>query len=279
MKISIALASYNYGRFLDDCLGSLAAQNYPNFEVLIADGGSTDESLTIIDRYCKSDSRFQLVSTQDKGQADAIQKALSFATGDIIGFLNADDMYLCHDVFSAIVEAFDQYSRIGVISFAAWFVDEGGRSIKRVSHRQHPLDNLAWMKYRPQIVQPATFWRREVAISVPFHEKFHYVFDTVFFYQAYQKFSFLELPKPVAAYRLHGANKSVTVRSARVFELAEYERLKFGNGSIRGLYLDIVGWVVRWCERYPLFGRPISKVVYLFVNTVSFLCFYRLPGI
>lgn len=279
MKISIAVASYNYGRFLDDCLGSLAGQNYPNFEVLIADGGSTDESLEIIKRYCSNDSRFRLVSTEDKGQADGIQKALGYASGDVIGFLNADDMYLCNDVFSAIVEAFGQYPRIGVISFTAWFVDEGGRSIKRVSHRQHPLDNLAWMKYRPQIVQPATFWKREVTNSVPFHDKFHYVFDTVFFYQAYQKFSFLELSKPVAAYRLHGSNKSMTVRSARIFELAQFERLKFGQGSLRALYLDIVGWVAHKCELYPRFGRPISSALYVFVNSASFLCFYRIPGI
>lgn len=279
MKISIAVASYNYGRFLVDCLESLAGQDYSNFEVLIADGGSQDESLDIIDRYCKNDSRFRLVSTEDRGQADAIQKALGQATGDIIGFLNADDMYLCRDVFSTLVATFHQYPRVGVFTFAAWFVEEGGRTIKRVNHRHHPLDSLAWMKFRPQIVQPATFWSREVATAIPFHEKFHYVFDTVFFYQAYQKFSFMEFPKPIAAYRLHGSNKSMTVRSARIFELAEFERLKFGRRSLRGLYLDAVGQVAAICERYRGIGRPLIKLVYFGVNSVSFLSFYRLPGI
>lgn len=279
MRISIAVASYNYGRFLDDCLSSIAKQSHSDFEVLIADGGSTDSSLEIIDHYCKTDSRFKLVSTSDNGQADAIKKALQNATGDIIGFLNADDLYMCLDVFSAVEEVFTQYPKIGVVSFAAWYVDEGGRSIKKVSHRHHPLDSLAWIKYRPQIVQPATFWTSEVAKCTPFHDKFHYVFDTVFFYQAYQKFSFLELSKPVAAYRLHGSNKSVTVRSARIYELAEFERLKFGSASLRALYLNIIAWFAFLCERLPLLGRPFIKIVYVFVNSISFLSFYRLPGI
>jgi glycosyltransferase involved in cell wall biosynthesis len=279
IKISIAVASYNYGRFLDDCLSSLANQTYDNFEVLIADGGSTDESLEVIKQYCDRDPRFRLVSTSDRGQSDAIQKAFTFATGDILGFLNADDMYLCNDVFQSAINAFNDYKKVSVISFKAYFITENGLSIKLVEHRQHPLDNLSWMKYRPQIVQPATFWRKEVATSVPFHENFHYVFDTVFFYQAYQKFSFLELSKPVAGYRLHGSNKSLTVRSARIFELAAFEKLKFGAYSLRSKYLTLIGTIALCCEKFPTIGRPVSKALYLVTNSISFLSFYRLPGI
>jgi hypothetical protein len=83
----------------------------------------------------------------------------------------------------------------------------------------------------------------------------------------------------VAGYRLHGSNKSMTVRSARIFELAEFERLKFGRRSLRGLYLDAMGRFAKVCERYPAIGRPLIKLVYLSVNSVSFLSFYRLPGI
>ncbi len=279
MRVSIAVASYNYGRYLDDCLASIACQTHDDFEVLIADGGSKDGSLEIIARYCENDPRFKLVSTEDHGQADAIQKALGRATGDVLGFLNSDDMYLCLDVFSTVVDSFRKYPKVSVFTFSAWFIDERGRSIKRVNHRHHPLDSLAWMKFRHQIVQPATFWSREVATTIPFHEKFHYVFDSVFFYQAYQKFSFLELSKPVAAYRLHGSNKSLTVRSARIFELAEFERLKFGRSSLRGVYLDIVGQIAAICERHPLVGRPLIRLVYVIVNSTSFLSFYRFPGI
>jgi len=64
MKISIAVPSYNYARFLEACLGSIKQQDYINYEVLIADGGSDDGSLEIIRHYCDEDDRFQLISTE-----------------------------------------------------------------------------------------------------------------------------------------------------------------------------------------------------------------------
>lgn len=75
MKISIAVPSYNYARFLEACLLSIQQQDYLDFEVLVADGGSSDESIGIINRFCAEDKRFILVSTKDSGQADAIKKA------------------------------------------------------------------------------------------------------------------------------------------------------------------------------------------------------------
>ena len=113
MKISIAVPSYNYARFLEACLGSIKQQDYINYEVLIADGGSNDGSLEIIRHYCDEDERFQLISTEDNGQADSIFKAFQQASGDILCFLNADDSYLCKDALSNIVEAFNNYDKIG----------------------------------------------------------------------------------------------------------------------------------------------------------------------
>ena len=71
MKISIAVPSYNYGKYIGKCLQSIKDQVYTKYEVLLADGGSTDESLEIINKFCENDSRFTLVSTADNGQSDA----------------------------------------------------------------------------------------------------------------------------------------------------------------------------------------------------------------
>jgi glycosyltransferase involved in cell wall biosynthesis len=90
MKISIAVPSYNYGQFLLACLDSIKMQQHADYEVLIADGGSDDGSVEIIERYCASDPRFRFVSREDQGQADAIRRAFSHASGDILCFLNAD---------------------------------------------------------------------------------------------------------------------------------------------------------------------------------------------
>ena len=163
MKVSIAVPSMNYGRYIWHCLRSLAEQDHADLEVLIADGGSSDDSLDIIHGFCQRDWRFQLVSTRDDGQADAVNRALVLASGDVLGFLNADDFLLCKDALSSVVEAFRMQPEADVVSFTGFYADENGRLIKPVRLRYHPLDSLALMKYRSSVLQPATFWTRKVA--------------------------------------------------------------------------------------------------------------------
>ncbi|CAG0963167.1 Hyaluronan synthase [Methylophilaceae bacterium] len=279
MKISIAVPSYNYARFLDACLGSIRSQDYSDYEVLIADGGSNDGSLEIIRRFCDEDARFRLVSTEDNGQADSIFKAFQYATGDILCFLNADDCYLCKDALSSVVKEFQHYDAIHLVSFGGYYLDANGHWLKPVRYRYHPFDGFHLMRYRTAVLQPGTFWRREVYEASEWPKHFNFVFDVVFFYRAYQKYSWLEVSKPVAGYRLHGDNKSMTVRAARVLELADFEELKFGRGSLRAVYLRSIGRLIKWLEGCGATGAKISRFVYLAVNGLAYLTCYRMPGI
>lgn len=279
MKISIALPSFNYARFLVPCLESIRQQNYANFEVLIADGGSTDRSLEIIHNYCDIDSRFKLVSTEDNGQADAIFKAFQHAIGDILCFLNADDAYICKDALSKVVNTFDSYDGVKIISLGGYYLDAYGVWIKPIKYRYHPMDGFHLMKYRTSVLQPATFWKKEVYESIEWPNNFHFVFDVVFFYAAYQKFSWLELAKPVAGYRLHGDNKSMTVRSERIAELAKFEQLKFGQHSMRAYYLKAIAMLIKSLENTGIIGKKLTNTIYMIVNGLAFLTCYRLPSI
>lgn len=279
MKISIAVPSYNYARFLTACLDSIKQQDYKNFEVLIADGGSSDGSLDIIRKFCDEDERFQLVSTVDDGQADSIFKAFQYATGDILCFLNADDCYLCQDALGNVVQTFQSYNTIQLVSFGGYYIDAEGRWIKPVHYRYHPLDGFHLMPYRTAVLQPGTFWKKEVYEAIEWPKSFNFVFDVVFFYAAFKKYSWLELSKPLAGYRLHGDNKSMTVRSGRVMELATFEKIKFGEGSLRSFYLKMVGKVLKSLEPLGGFGVQISKLIYLVVNGLAFITCYRLPSI
>lgn len=279
MKISIAVPAFNYAKFLAPCLESILQQNYADYEVLIADGGSSDNSLEIIDYYCNLDARFKLVSTQDSGQADAIYKAFQHATGDILCFLNADDTYLCKDVLTSVAAAFDNYQDVKILSFGGNYIDADGHWLKPIKYRYHPLDGFHWMKYRTAVLQPATFWKREVYDSIAWPKQYHFVFDVVFFYAAYQQFSWLELAKPVAGYRLHGDNKSMTVRSKRIAELAKFEQLKFGRHSMRAYYLKLISSSVKLLEGAGGIGRLFTKMIYLLVNGLAFVSCYRLPSI
>ena len=279
MKVSIAVPSYNYGRYLEACLSSIQGQDYDNIEVLIADGGSTDDSLEIARKYCMKDSRFLVVSTEDLGQADAITKAFRFASGDLFGYLNADDCYICCDALSHVVATFGRYPNLGLVSFGGYYIDGEGRYMKLVRLRYHPFDSMAWMRYRTAVLQPATFWSRAVHEAIPLRKDFHFAFDAVFFYEAYRRFSWVELPKSIAGYRLHGENKSHAVKSQRVLELARFEQVKFGPRSIRYYYLFLLSKVVRGLEILPVLRKPLLNALYYMVNSLSFLTFHRLPSI
>ena len=279
MKISISIPSYNYGNYISQCLQSIKDQDYDDYEVLIADGGSDDNSLQIINEFCKSDDRFSLVSTNDRGQSDAIIKSFAVATGDILCFLNADDCFISSNVFSKVVSSFVRYTKADIISFKGMYIDKEGKYIKEVKLRYHPLDSTANMKCRTAVLQPATFWRRVVYLDIPIEPDSHYVFDVMFFYQAYQRFSWLDLSIPVAGHRLHGLNKSLQISTTRINELAEFEKLKFGDFSLRVYYLKSIAILIRITNKLPFIGKKISKLIYLLVNSLSFLTFYRIPSI
>lgn len=279
MKISIAVPSYNYAIYLDTCLGSIRRQDYQNYEVLIADGGSDDGSLEIIHRYCAEDVRFKLVSTEDNGQADSIQIAFQHASGDIFCFLNADDCYLCDDALSSVADTFAHYEAVHLVSFGGYYLGADGHWLRPVRYRYHPFDGFYMMRYRTAVLQPATFWRRDVYEPSAWPVQFNFVFDVVFFYNAYQNYSWLELDKPVAGYRLHGDNKSMSVRAERIMELASFEEIKFGMGSLRAGYLRLIGSAVKWLESQGQIGAKISRLIYLLVNSLAFMSCYRLPGI
>ena len=105
MKISIITATYNSGATLRDTLDSILSQSYPDYEVLIIDGGSKDDTKDIVDEYIpKFNGRLKWYTGRDRGLYDAMNKGISRATGDIVGILNSDDFYASPDVLVAIAE-------------------------------------------------------------------------------------------------------------------------------------------------------------------------------
>ncbi len=279
MKISVAVPSYNYGKYIYYCLKSIKDQDYDNYEVLISDGGSNDNSLEVINDFCNADDRFILVSTSDIGQSDAIMKSFSCATGDIFCFLNSDDVFLSDDSFSVVVSSFVNYKHCDIISFDGYYIDKKNSYIRKVDLRYHPLDDSSNMKYRTAVLQPATFWRRKVYENIPLDIESHYVFDAKFFYLAYVNYSWMDLTKPLAGHRLHGVNKSLQISPERINEISELERLKFGKYSFRVYYIKVISNLIKVTNKIPYFGGRLSKIIYYFVNSVSFISFYRIPGI
>ena len=112
MKISIITVCYNSSETIEDTIQSVASQNYPNIEYIIVDGLSKDSTVDIIKKH--SDVVSKWVSEKDKGIYDAMNKGIAMATGDIIGILNADDVYTNNEVLSYVVKQFEDQNVQGV---------------------------------------------------------------------------------------------------------------------------------------------------------------------
>lgn len=126
-KISIVMPAWNAERYLTDALESVFNQTYPNFELLVCDGGSTDSTLEIFKGV--SDDRLKIVSQSDKGLPDALNKGFSFASGDIYCWLNSDDVYLSADAIkSAVHEFVSEGSTDFLLGLCATLTEEGSVS-------------------------------------------------------------------------------------------------------------------------------------------------------
>ena len=122
--VSILTPSYNQGRFLEETIQSVLSQDYPNLEYLIVDGGSTDGSVEVIQRF--SDRLAWWVSERDDGQTDALNKGFAHARGEIFAWLNSDDTYLPGAV-SAAVNCLQAHPEAALVYAEANLVDEVGR--------------------------------------------------------------------------------------------------------------------------------------------------------
>ncbi|SDS34194.1 glycosyltransferase [Gillisia sp. Hel1_33_143] len=130
MKISIITIVYNRAHCIEDCIKSVLSQTYSNVEYLVIDGGSTDGTAKIIEKY--ADKIDYYISEKDEGIFDALNKGIKNATGEVIGILNSDDFFYSEQTLSQIIEAF-QYSGAELVYAKGLFVSETDiTKIKRI---------------------------------------------------------------------------------------------------------------------------------------------------
>src|SRR5512139_1414374 len=137
--VSIITPSYNQARFLETTIRSVLDQDYPNLEYLIVDGGSTDGSREIIQRY--SDRLAWWVSERDQGQTDAINKGFARARGEILAWLNSDDTYLPGAIQGA-VDFLQDHPGVGMVYGDANLIDEQSNVIGKFPARQTDYNKL-----------------------------------------------------------------------------------------------------------------------------------------
>jgi glycosyltransferase involved in cell wall biosynthesis len=215
-RITVVTPSYNQGQFLEETIRSVIGQGYPNLEYIIMDGGSTDDSVQIIKKYAKHLACW--VSEEDNGQSVAINKGFSIATGDILSWLNSDDMYMPGALFR-VASRLD-IARAGLIFGNCLHFADGKRLTAGSDVRRlHREKNLLLFDY---IIQPSSFWtRRAWQRTGPLDESLVFAFDWDWFIRA-QKAGVTLIPddKYLSLYRMHEQRKTATGADKRLRELA-----------------------------------------------------------
>jgi glycosyltransferase involved in cell wall biosynthesis len=174
IKVSIITPSYNQGEFIEQTIQSVLNQTYKNIEYIIVDGGSTDYTLEIIDRY--RDQIDVVISEKDKGQSDAINKGFKQATGELAGWINSDDL-LYPDCVEKIVELYHRYPD-GSIYYPAVldFIDSEGKllykSTRKIPNRNHLLNR------NYSVIQQGSFYNRHLVKQIGYlDESVYYCMD------------------------------------------------------------------------------------------------------
>ena len=210
MKISIITTNYNTDKYLERTIKSVLNQK-GNFELeyIITDGASTDNSLEIIKKY---KDKLKYISEKDKGQSDGINKGLKMATGDIVAFLNSDDVYT-EGTLDKVVKYFKDNPDCMWLTGYHRVIDEDGKEIrefitdgKNKKLKNYSLQKLLVDNYIPQ---PSTFWRREVMNEIGYiDENLHFCMDLDFWIRIYKKYDLHVLPEYLSEFRFTSSTKT-----------------------------------------------------------------------
>ncbi len=235
MKFTIVTPSYQQGAYIGRTIESVLAQVCAGVELeyFILDNGSTDGTGAVLDYYAglyAENPQVTIIRSPDRGQADAINRGWAMATGDILAWLNADDVYL-PQALKRVAEVFEARSDLSAIYGEAVYINAQDDVIKPVTNiRNYSRSRL---KIHDFITQPATFLRREVVEQTgALSEQYRYVFDWEYWLRVSVCYDFLRVDAVLAGYRVTGENLTTTGNGKRLREMLN---LVWQYGGLLGL--------------------------------------------
>jgi GT2 family glycosyltransferase len=221
-SFSIITVSYNQNDFIVDNIESILRQKMDDIDHIIIDGGSTDGTIKSLKRY----KHLNWISEPDRGQSHGLNKGFRKAKGDIIGWINSDDM-LCDNALENVNLFFNENPKAIAVVGNYVIIDDNNKKIKTVTSREYNYD---WILNKAiAIAQPSTFFRKEVFEKVGFiDESYHYAMDREFFLRITKVDKIHYLNKELAYFRVQANSKT----SQGVYNFAKEllrMRLKYGG--------------------------------------------------
>lgn len=206
--ISIVTPSFNQANFIGKTIDSVLSQNYPNLEFFVQDGGSSDETVDVLKEY--GDRLTGWESESDNGQSQAINRGLVQTSGEIMAWLNSDDLLL-PDTLRIVAEYFNKHPDVDVVYGNRLMIDDEDMEIGRWILPYHSNKVLNWADFIPQ---ETMFWRRSIwdKSGGKIDESFRFAMDwdlIMRFKKAGAKFA--HIPRFLGAFRIHGAQKTSSV--------------------------------------------------------------------
>jgi len=224
--VSIVTPTLNQGRYIERTIESIRAQTYTRLEHIVVDGGSSDETLDVLRRY-EGTYDLRWTSGQDSGMYQAINRGFALAKGDILAYLNSDDLYLPWSVETA-VRGLEQAGAPELVYGDALLLDEETGRLR--PHFQPPF-RRAYLHSIGSFAQPATWWRRELLDRVGgFDEELRFTADLDFYLRAADAGRIVRIREFLAVMRLHPAMSTVT-QATRIRDENQRTRARRGGAA------------------------------------------------
>lgn len=245
--VSIVTPSYNQGEFIKETIESVLNQDYPNIEYLVMDGGSNDNTVEILKSYGE---RIQWVSEKDAGQADAVNKGIRRAKGQIIGWLNSDDTYLDGAV-TKIVDYLKAHPDTDMVYGEGYYTDKEGHITERYLTEKYNRGRLAEQCI---VCQPTVFFTKEIVEKIGMLDIEHQLsMDYELWMRMAKHGKVAYIPDYIATSRMYEENKTLSRRKEVYEETCKAVKKHYGYVPISWIdgYADYIaegtrGWKFHW---------------------------------